>query len=280
MTDIRVARPFKTPYNDTFTAGFQRELTPNLVLGATYVHRRIQNILGVRITNLSLDARLPGQRLLTTDGGPAQREYGPWYDGDYDAFILSFNKRFSRRFQIQGNYTYARAKDNLLNSNLGLGINTVGGGALPSDNLDLDFDRGNSDLLVPHAFVTSGLVELPVGFRISGVLRATSGVYFSAFGALFDLDGDGIATSRPPSTTRNEFLGPASLNIDFRIEKSFRFGERYVLSGLVDFFNLTNRANPRTINNSFVNDVPVPEFGTVLVPQPGREIQFGVRFRF
>lgn len=279
VTDIRVARPFKTPYNDTFTVGFQRELTQDFVLGATYVHRRIQNIQGVRITNLSPAARL-GQQLLTTDGGPAQREYGPWYDGDYDAFILSFNKRFSRRFQIQGNYTYARAKDNLLNSNLGLGINTVGGGALPSDNLDLEFDRGNSDLLVPHAFVTSGLVELPVGFRISGVLRATSGVYFSAFGALFDLDGDGIATSRPPSTTRNEFLGPASLNIDFRIEKSFRFAERYVLSGLVDFFNLTNRANPRTINNSFVSGVPVPEFGTALVPQPGREIQFGVRFRF
>ncbi|HKZ53347.1 MAG TPA: hypothetical protein VJ085_08715, partial [Candidatus Acidoferrales bacterium] len=217
---------------------------------------------------------------ITTDGEPIKRTYGPWYDGKYDALILLVNKRFSHRFQIQANYTFAAATDNLLNSNFALGIATQGGGSVPSDNNDLELDRGNSDLLIPHIFVTSGLVDLPLGFRVSGVFRATSGVYFSASGPFTDYDGDGIVSTRPANTKRNEFSGPSTANIDLRIEKRFTFAERYTLSGLVEFFNLTNRRNPLLINNFFVGGVPGPDFGTVRVPLPGREIQFGIRFQY
>lgn len=51
-------------------------------------------------------------------------------------------------------------------------------------------------------------------------------------------------------------------------------------SGLVEFFNLTNQANPRLINNFFINGAPGPQFGQVRVPLPGREVQFGLRFKF
>jgi len=276
---IRISHPFRTPYNNTFTIGFQRELTTGFAVGATYLRRSIRDILGVRITNLSPASAAAG-RPITTDGGPLRRTYGPWYDGKYQALILTLNKRFSQRFEVQANYTYAKATDDLLNANLGLGIIAQGGGAVPSDNNNLEFDRGNSDLLVPHSFVTSGVVDLPVGFRLSGVFRATSGVYFSAKGTPYDVDGDGIVETRPMTTKRNQFRGPALANIDLRVEKRFKFAERYVASGLVEFFNLTNQANPKLINNSFISGAPGPQFGQVLVPLPGREVQFGLRFQF
>jgi hypothetical protein len=135
--------------------------------------------------------------------------------------------------------------------------------------------------------VASGVVNLPAGFRFSGVFRATSGVYFSAIGALYDIDGDGIVETRPINTKRNQFQGPASVDLDMRVEKQFRFGERYVVAPLVEFFNLTNQANPKLINEFFVgctgecmNGTPGPQFGRVLVPLPGREVQFGLRFQF
>ncbi len=276
---IRVARPFHTPYDNMFTAGVERELSPNLVIGATYVHRSIRDILGVRITNLSPESAIVGSPI-TTDGGPLLRSYGPWYHGKYDGLILSVTKRFSHRFQAQANYTFASSTDDLLNSNLGLGIAAQGGGAVPSDNNNLRFDQGNSDLFVPHAFVGSGVVNLPAGFRVSGVLRATSGVYFSATGTPYDIDGDGIVETRPITTKRNQFRGPASVNLDTRFEKLFRFTERYELSVLTEFFNLTNQANPKLINNFFINGAPGPDFGRVLVPLPGREVQMGLRFQF
>jgi hypothetical protein len=70
---------------------------------------------------------------------------------------------------------------------------------------------------------------LPAGFSISGVLRATSGAFFTASGAPIDYDGDGISTRRPPGTKRNQFTGPSTFNLDLRTEKSFRVGAVWTL---------------------------------------------------
>ena len=66
--------------------------------------------------------------------------------------------------------------------------------------------------MVPHAVVASGVVALPAGLSLSGVFRGTSGTFFSAAGGLRDYDGDGIASSRPEGTTRNQFRGPNAFN--------------------------------------------------------------------
>ena len=276
---IRVSRPFHTPYNSTFTVGIERQIFSDVAVGATYVHRDIHNILGLRIPNLAFSSRTIGAAV-TSDGGPLLRTYGPWYSGKYDALILTVEKRFARRFQLLANYVRAKSIDNLLNSNLGLGVNAQGGGAVPTDNLNLEFDRGNSDFSVPDSFVTSGILNLPAGFVVSGVLRATSGVHFSATGTPTDYDGDGITSTRPVGTSRNQFRGPKTANLDLRAEKRFRFGERYVASALIEFFNLTNARNPRLIDSFWVNGAPGPTFGQTRVPLPGREIQLGFRFEF
>jgi outer membrane receptor protein involved in Fe transport len=276
---IRAQRPFRTPYNRTFLVGVQRALLPDLAVGVTYVHREIRNILGLRLTNLAFQSRTVGAPI-TTDGGPLLRTYGSFYDGEYDGLIVAVEKRFRNRFQVQANYTYSKATDNLLNSNLGLGIATQGGGAVPTDNLDLEFDRGNSDLSVPHLFVLSGVVSLPLEFRVSGVMRATSGVHFSAVGTPTDYDGDGIVSTRPRGTARNQFTGPSTFNLDLRLEKRFGVGRRGGVSFLVEGFNVTNARNPRLIDASYVGGQPGPNFGEVRVPLPGREIQLGLRLQF
>jgi hypothetical protein len=276
---IRAEDPFTTPHNRTFLVGVQRALLSDLSVGVTYVHRDIRNILGLRLTNLAFESRTVGAPI-TTDGGPLQRTYGAFYDGKYDGFIVAVEKRFRNRFQVQANYTYSRATDNLLNSNLGLGLATQGGGAVPTDNLDLEFDRGNSDLSVPHIFVLSGVVSLPIDFWMSGVVRATSGVHFTAVGTPTDYDGDGIVSTRPQGTERNQFTGPSTFNLDLRLEKRFHVGKRGGISFLVEGFNVTNSRNPRLIDAAYVGGQPGPNFGEVRVPQPGREIQLGFRLQF
>ena len=275
---ILVARPFKTPYNDTLTFGVQRQFARDFAVSAGYVHRRIRDILGLRITNLAFESRTEGG-LITTDGGPAQRVYGPWYSGKYDAFIATAEKRFGQRYGLQANYTYARSKDNLLNSNLAMGIGQQGGGSVPTDNLNLNFDYGNSDLFVPQSFVLSGYAELPAAFRVSAILQWNSGTYFSAVGSPFDYDGDGISSLRPPGTQRNQFLGPSSKNVDLRLEKRFDFSS-VAASAIAEVFNLTNAKNPGLINNFYVNGAPGPDFGSVRVPLPGREVQLGMRIQY
>jgi outer membrane receptor protein involved in Fe transport len=277
--EIRVDRPFRTPHNRTFLVGVQRAVLPDLSVALTYVHRSIRDVLGLRLTNLARESRDVGSPV-TTDGGPLQRTYGPFYAGTYDGFIVAVEKRFRKGYQLLASYTYSKATDNLLNSNLGLGVGAQGGGAVPTDSLDLEFDRGKSDLSVPHVFVLSGIVSLPAGFRLSGVLRATSGVNFTAVGPPTDYDGDGIMSMRPAGTSRNQFTGPSSLNLDLRVEKRIGFGKRSAISLLAEAFNAANARNPRLVDASYVEGGPGPRFGTTRVPLPGREIQLGVRLEF
>ncbi|HLJ72958.1 MAG TPA: hypothetical protein VKU62_00130, partial [Thermoanaerobaculia bacterium] len=84
---------------------------------------------------------------------------------------------------------------------------------------------------------------------------------------------------RPPGTSRNQFLGPATNNVDMRLEKRIPIGG-VTASALVEAFNLTNARNPALVNNSYVNGAAAPGFGTVRVPLPGREIQLGMRVQY
>jgi hypothetical protein len=275
-----MSRPSKlrTPHNRTFAVGLEHELSTGVSLGASYVHRSIRNVLGVRLTNLARESRELG-RPVTTDGRPLERTYGPFYDGRYDGLTLTLQRRFRGSFQLAAHYTYSRATDNLLNSNLGLGVAAQGGGAVPTDSLDLERDRGHSDLAVPHVFVLWGLATLPAGFRVSSSFRATSGVYFSAVSTPVDYDGDGIVSTRPADSERNAFRGPGTRNLDLRLEKGFRLGKTSV-AVLAEAFNLTNARNPSLIEASYVDGRPGPGFGTTRVPLPGREIQLGLRVAF
>ena len=106
-----------------------------------FFHKNIRNILGVRITNLAFEARLPGNTVQTLPGTGDQpiNSYGPWFSGSYDAVIAGFRKQMSKRFMLEANYTFAHAVDNLLNPSLvsdvqtGLGVRlTVFGGASDS----------------------------------------------------------------------------------------------------------------------------------------------------
>jgi outer membrane receptor for ferrienterochelin and colicin len=276
---IRVARPFKTPFNNTVSIGAERRVVKDVTASATFVGRAFRNILGIREPNLAFESRVSGQTT-TTDGGPLLRTYGPWYDGEYRALVLAAQKPYDGHYQWQFSYTYATGTDNLLNPNLAIGVGTQGGGSAPTDNLDLEFDRGRSDLLTPHVVVASGSVGLPRAMTLSGVFRATSGAFFSASAAAagIDYDQDGIRSTRPPTTTRNEFTGPSFVNVDVRLEKTFKIG-RYSASGLIEFFNVFNRSNPSKVENSYTTE-PVATFGEVLVPYPGREAQLGFRLTF
>src|SRR4030095_9895317 len=114
---------FSTPYTNSFSIGVQREITKDLVVAADYYHRNMHNLLGTRESNISFVSRTGARTFLPPFPQGAINTFGPWYKGTYDGLVVSFNKRMSRRFILNGDYAYAREIDNQL------GIN-----ALPSDS--------------------------------------------------------------------------------------------------------------------------------------------------
>ncbi|HET6929296.1 MAG TPA: TonB-dependent receptor [Candidatus Acidoferrum sp.] len=115
---IAVDPGFKTPYTNGFNVGLQRQLTPTTVIQVNYYHKSINNILGLRDTNLAFEARIPGHLAETVPGGsPLVFGYGPWLHGSYDAVTLGVTKRMSKSLSLDASYTWTHETDNALNSN-------------------------------------------------------------------------------------------------------------------------------------------------------------------
>jgi TonB dependent receptor len=123
---IAVDSRFRTPYSRAFHFGVQREIKKQLAAYADYFHRDIRNILGVRLTNLAFEARLPdftGETLPGTGTQPINT-YGPWFSGDFNALIVGVRKQTTSRFLFDVSYAFAHATDNLLSPNLNSSVQT------------------------------------------------------------------------------------------------------------------------------------------------------------
>jgi hypothetical protein len=301
-TDID--RTFKTPFTEGLSIGFQQEIK-NVVIEADYYHRNMKNLLGLRETNIAFSSRAASRTFLPPFAAGPIRTFGPWYEGEYDGFVVSFTRRFARRFTLSGNYAFADETDNQLGidslpsdsfvgiaplvTETGTGRTNAGGSFTRANGRFVaqagtfvngpDLDKGPSDLSVAHTFQVNGLLELPWQFQVSGIFRTQSGFHYSRQPlALEDPDGDGTFNGIDHVPGRNAFTSPAFVNLDMRFAKRFNITERVKVQALFEFFNLLNHQNPASVQTQ-QNIVNSP-FGSLRQVLPGREGQVGLRVEF
>jgi hypothetical protein len=159
---------------------------------------------------------------------------------DYNALTASVRRRFARRLTLSANYTFARSRDddsNERNFDQELALNPY----------NLSAEAGYSKQDVRHNLNVSGVYELGYGFTLSGILITRSGFPFTP---IFDNDFNGdtnedndraIVNGRVVG--RNTFRQPKFFNLDMRLLKDFRFGEKSKLSLSAEVFNLTKAGN-------------------------------------
>ena len=295
---------FRTPHTLGFSVGVQREITKDSVIEVDYYHREIRDMLGLRQSNIAFEARVVGRSFLPPFPEGPISTFGPFYEGTYDAVTVNYNKRFSRRFLLGANYTFAHATDNQLGiqslpsdsfvgivpavteaatgkSNQNGPFTTVSGKFVAQAGTFLngpDLDKGPSDLSVDHIFQINGLVELPWQIQISSIFRTQSGFHFSRTPPVAeDPDGNGTfnGIDHGPGGGRNAFTAPPFVNLDMRFSKRFDIGERVKVQVLWEFFNMFNRQNPAAVQT-----LEGPQFGKALQVLPGREGQIGFRIEF
>jgi Carboxypeptidase regulatory-like domain/TonB-dependent Receptor Plug Domain/TonB dependent receptor len=163
-------------------------------------------------------------------------------------------------------------------------------------------DYGPSDLALNHTFLVHTIYQFPWKFELAGIFRAQSGYHFSVGPASggSDFDGDGLFNGQGLSFAgqgqlyaRNSQTAPPFVNMDLRIAKRFNIGERVRAQVLFEMFNLFNRDNAAAVNglapcdpaasstcNVFQPQSGQPAVGHVQQYLPGREGQIGVRFDF
>lgn len=309
------ARDYAQPYVQQGRIGVEHELFKNMSLSATYLYFRGVHLSRTRDINLAAPVATtltdPSGATLTVLRHPAARPIAGFArislfestaDSRYNGLALELKRRFSRGFQFLAAYTFSNAKDSRPDQTMVVvGVDDSKG---LQNNLDIRADWGRSDLDIRHRFVFSPVYEVgrvaqdnPVAsgllsnWTFSGIITLQSGFAYSAL-ITGDANRDGnSATDRVPGTTRNGFTTPSIYILDSRVNRSFRFGERYQLSLIGEAFNLLNRSNIATVNTgrygiasssatTLTNPAVTTPFGGPRTFLGERQMQLAIRFKF
>jgi hypothetical protein len=148
-----------TSYVGQWSFGVQRQLSTNTSLEVTYL-----GSTGVHLRRLTTyNAAPPGpgstsaRRAFPSLGGTVQNMNAPSHS-TYHGLQARFQQRFSHGLTLLSSFAYSKSIDN------GSGIRTTDGDSLtPSNNYNLNGERGLSAFDFRKRLTTSALYELPVG---------------------------------------------------------------------------------------------------------------------
>ena len=298
---FNIADDYVNSYSQHASFGIEREITPDLKLQATYLYAHSLKIVRPRDVNLlrpPVDERL-GIRVWSTEFfvDPlllARNVYESSGNAVYNAATLEVSRRFTEYFGFDVNYTFSKAIDDVLDFNSNLEAN---------DQTNLSAERALSSFDNRHRVVLYGALHTPRlrgrGFagalasdwKFIPVVRVQSGQPFNLLVG-FDLNQDRHPqTDRPVGAGRNTGRGPATWTLDLRLNRSLRLREGMDLDLIVEGFNILNRLNHRSVNNtvgliSGPFDLSGREDRSPSEPLgftgalPPRRLQFGVRLTF
>jgi hypothetical protein len=216
-----------TPFLYQAFLGVQYEVAKDTVVEANYITTLGRELTGV--VNINTFNGRSGGTLATTGRslGSTRRPSTAIASDNFrtNAFTSSYHGgqlilRHRARFglQLNASYTFSKAIDTISDAfNARLGLN-------PTDNFNLNLDRGRADFDVRHKFVTDFNYEIPFfkenrwlgGWEATGIVTVQTGAPFSVFSSSSseDANADGIFTDRAV------FVGGGSLNSVINNSKS------------------------------------------------------------
>jgi Carboxypeptidase regulatory-like domain/TonB dependent receptor len=240
-----IAPNYSTPYALHATAGIQHALNEHLTLSADYTHEQGNHAYRGYSYAGGVDILTP---LLAADD-PAQGDVVPNVDvyrsdnrSTYDSLTFKLQGNM-RRANFTAHYTLARAQT--WGCFVGELFDYVNGVCDPN-NAFAPGDHGPSGEDVRHRFVLAGTLHAPGGFEISTLTQLESARPF-VLG-----DGANRAIVNGTKTTLDQLRGSPFMQVDLRVARPFRLGERRSVLPFVELFNLFNRNNP---SNNYVADV-------------------------
>ena len=291
---FRNSPDFTSAYTEQASLGLERAIGKNFVFDINYLfvsgigilRARDQNLLnvpvnpalGIRVWSLAVrDPQLFKDLSLVQDN-----VYESTGRSFYHGMTLEVQKRFANRFSLNANYTLSKAIDDVVDFNADFQA---------TDQLNLRAERALSSFDQRHKLVAYASVESPGGFTLTPIFRANSGRPFNLLVGT-DLNEDFHSTTdRPPFAGRNTGKGPGFWTMDLRLTRRLSIGDTAKIELIGDAFNIFNRLNYRSVNNTVGvisppfdlrgrSDVgPSQPLGFTSAFDP-RQIQLGARVNF
>lgn len=165
----------KNPYSVTYNLNVERLLPWDTVVTVGYAGAHGVHLLRNTDANTSIPTRLADGTYFYPNNAP---RFNPNFgvielkksDGEssYNALVFEVRKRFSRSFDFQSSYTFAKTIDNTQASVFFSDATNATVSALP-EPAGLDYNRGRADFDVRHNWVMNFNWELPFAKGLKGV---------------------------------------------------------------------------------------------------------------
>jgi len=147
----------------------------------------------------------------------------------YRGWTIGMRKRFSQKYQLEWNYVIAGDYDDDSNERDPFTDRAFGTGVLNS-GLPVRADYGFSDRDIRHKFNFFTYAELPWAIEFNVRMQARSAQPTSP--------GTRTAGNRNTLRKDNKFF-----SLDWRLQRPFKFGERFKITPLIEMFNSFNNEN-------------------------------------
>ncbi len=276
------------PYVDETLLTVEHQLGRDMAIGADYINRRFRNVMGMVNTNddyepvTGIPNPIEGGTLevwslngdpvwsLTTDN-PAYR--------NYDSFVLRFDKRYSRGWQLRSSLVWTDLKGNVLKNNgYAPELEDRNGLVNAYGNMDSSFNQWE--------FKISGAVDLPLGFTASGQYTYLSGTYWTPQGSVRRyLDGNSASGRYIFLTERgSEQLDDRNI-IDLRLAWGVKIAAESRLELSLECFNVLNTGKVLTVDNYYGEYRSgtwrkYAGYADALSIESPRQLRMGARFTF
>jgi hypothetical protein len=316
---------YRNPYSQQFNGGYAFQVDNNSVIELEYVHTlglHESKTININPTQCSaapcpegrpigsgrvLDAAFRAKGLPLLSRIDDEQSIGR---SRYDGANLSYRRRMSKHFSINTHYTLSRAV-----AYKGVAAAFRNRPVIPERPFrSQDFGPSPND--ERHRWVVSSVVDLPWGFQISPIMQVASARPYTAIAGqdVYAVgsgrgNADAIVPTGSPGNLQafatlstsaqraclaggtcveshfDQLRGQMFFQLDTRVTKMIKFGERSNLRLMFQGFDLTNRAN---FGNNFQGNVRSSSFGQPvgyitpagsIVPKSFRA-EFGAQFTF
>lgn len=294
-TDIipeHVDRWYEMPYSDQASIGVQWQLGAAMVFETNYVYTAGRGEPFQQNLNLSYNPATGANYPYTNIALRPVREFGRiqqtkflgW--SNYHGWESSFTKRMSNRWQASATYTLSHFKD----ARAVPMFYEIVDGWLTRRPLGFDVapDMGGDYTLAAgdqrHRAVFNGIWEAGFGFQLSGLYFYGSGRRQGTTAGADRRDrgvtGEDRLRADGSIMPRNNLVGQPIHRVDLRVQRRFGLGGNRSLDGMLEAFNLFNRANYGSYTTNEANaNYGRPSFNNNIAYQP-RALQLGFRFAF
>jgi hypothetical protein len=209
---------YKTPYAIHATGGVQHAFNQHWTMSADFTHEE-------------------GNHAYRAYAFPEFNLYKSDNRSSYNALMLHVQGNVSNRFNVVANYTLSHAQTwGCILGELFDYVNAV----CDPNNAFGPGDYGASGEDVRHRFVLAGTVYIPGGFELTTLTQAEAARPFTITTA----DNSGRISVNGVATALDAFRGTPYIQMDLRVSRPIKLGDRTEIRPFAEFFNVFNRNNP------------------------------------